>query len=59
MVLRVPLENYCKHDNCQFDTTIESKFHQLSLNSYVNNNLFTFLRVYKVYLFFISYIFKK
>ena len=43
MVLRVPLENYCKHDDCQFDTTIESKFHQLSLNSHVNNNLFTFL----------------
>ena len=43
MVLRVPLENYCKHDDCQFDTTIESKFHQLYLNSYVNNNLFTFL----------------
>ena len=44
MGLRVSLENYCKHDECEFDTNIESKFHQLSQNSYVNNNLFTFLR---------------
>ena len=43
MGLRVSLENYCKHDECEFDTNIESKFHQLSQNSYVNNNLFTFL----------------
>lgn len=43
MALRVSLENYCKHDECKFDTTIESKFHQLSINSDVNDNLFTFL----------------
>lgn len=43
MGLIVPLKKYCKHDECEFDTNIESKFHQLSLNSNANNNLFTFL----------------
>lgn len=43
MGVRVPLEIYCKHDKCEFDTTIESEFYQLSVNSSVNDNLFTFL----------------
>ncbi len=43
MGLVIPLEQYCKHDECDFDTNIESKFHQLTINSYVNDNLFTFL----------------
>ncbi len=43
MGLRVNLENFCKHDNCEFNTENKSDFISLYLNSYVNNNLFTFL----------------